>query len=140
MLTSYGFHSAVFNDTEYNTRVAFQVFVKPESYKISGETVAAKETIDPLFTNDELEWSTEEQGATIIYGLLVNLEMVKVSGSSDAEFPNTRRQMQLNSDGDAVMTSRSADIHPKTVVAQSLKKTSYHSICIVGNRGCSARV
>ena len=58
--------------------MAFQVFVKPDCYKVNGETVGANDIIiDPLFHNDELEWSTDEQGSTILYGLLVRLQPIE---------------------------------------------------------------
>ncbi|XP_078663714.1 uncharacterized protein LOC144906894 [Branchiostoma floridae x Branchiostoma belcheri] len=61
----------------YKARVAFQLCIRPNSYTIGPETVGARsmgETIDPLFSNDELEWSTKERGGTALYGLLVKLE------------------------------------------------------------------
>ncbi|KAI8506781.1 hypothetical protein Bbelb_152220 [Branchiostoma belcheri] len=61
----------------YKARVAFQLCIRPDSYRVGPETVGARrrgETIDPLFSNDELEWSTKERGGTALYGLLVKLE------------------------------------------------------------------
>ncbi|KAI8506780.1 hypothetical protein Bbelb_152210 [Branchiostoma belcheri] len=61
----------------YKARVAFQLCIRPDSYQIGPETVGATEegkTIDPLFSNDELEWSTKERGGHALYGLLVKLE------------------------------------------------------------------
>ncbi|XP_019620895.1 PREDICTED: uncharacterized protein LOC109467393 [Branchiostoma belcheri] len=71
----------------YKARVAFQLCIRPDSYEIGPETVGARrrgETIDPLFSNDELEWSTKERGGTALYGLLVKLEPF-VDGSSDID-------------------------------------------------------
>ncbi|XP_019620776.1 PREDICTED: p53-induced death domain-containing protein 1-like [Branchiostoma belcheri] len=62
---------------KYTARVAFQVCVRPGCYKVMGETVGATgrgETIDPLFSNQEMEWFTKERGAHTLYGLLVKLE------------------------------------------------------------------
>ncbi|XP_019620778.1 PREDICTED: uncharacterized protein LOC109467275 [Branchiostoma belcheri] len=61
----------------YKARVAFQLCIRPGSYKVGPETVGARkrgETIDPLFSNNELEWSTVERGGHALYGLLVKLE------------------------------------------------------------------
>eukprot|EP00058_Branchiostoma_floridae_P014448 XP_002599936.1 hypothetical protein BRAFLDRAFT_74060 [Branchiostoma floridae] len=64
-------------DKVYKARAAFQLCIRPDSYEVGPETVGAKgkgETIDPLFSNNELEWSTKERGGTALYGLLVKLE------------------------------------------------------------------
>ena len=58
----------------YNARVAFQVFLAPGSYLIGPQTIGASKQIDPSFSNQELEWSTVQQGSTILYGLMVKLE------------------------------------------------------------------
>ena len=60
----------------YNSQVAFQVLITPDSYKVGKETVGAEHEIDPEFSNQELEWSTNQRGSTILYGLLVKLEKV----------------------------------------------------------------
>eukprot|EP00058_Branchiostoma_floridae_P014444 XP_002599932.1 hypothetical protein BRAFLDRAFT_74056 [Branchiostoma floridae] len=62
---------------EYTARVAFQVCIRPGCYGIMHETVGASrkgETIDPLFSNKELEWFTKERGVHALYGLLVKLD------------------------------------------------------------------
>ncbi|XP_035662162.1 uncharacterized protein LOC118406328 [Branchiostoma floridae] len=62
---------------QYKARVVFQVCVRPNSYKVGPETIGARRegrTIDPLFSNNELEWSTKERGGHVLYGLLVKLE------------------------------------------------------------------
>ena len=58
----------------YNSRVAFQVLIRPKSYEVSQQTIGATSQIDPKFSNQELEWSTKERGAVIVYGLLVKLD------------------------------------------------------------------
>ncbi|XP_035698644.1 neuralized-like protein 4 [Branchiostoma floridae] len=61
----------------YDARVAFQVCVRPESYKIGPETIGATRKnikIDPHVDNDKIECFTKERGSTILYGLLVNME------------------------------------------------------------------
>ena len=55
-------------------RIAFQVHMKPGSYKIGPQSIGANEQIDPKFSNSELEWSTKERGATILSALLIKLE------------------------------------------------------------------
>ena len=63
---------------KYRVRVAFEVRVKPKSYKIGRETVGLCDRLDPYFTNEELEWSTRARGAIILTGILVKLEKMKV--------------------------------------------------------------
>ncbi|CAH1274663.1 NEURL4 [Branchiostoma lanceolatum] len=61
----------------YTARVAFQVCVRPGSYQVMQETLGFTrrgETVDPLFSNNELEWYTKERGVHALYGLLVKLE------------------------------------------------------------------
>ncbi|XP_070567238.1 neuralized-like protein 4 [Ptychodera flava] len=57
----------------YNARVAFQVWIRPKSYKVHKQTIGAKNRIDPVFSNDVLEWSTKERAAVVPYGLLVKV-------------------------------------------------------------------
>ncbi|XP_078583959.1 neuralized-like protein 4 [Branchiostoma floridae x Branchiostoma japonicum] len=75
--TTKRFHDVTHSRKVYKARVAFQLCIRPSSYKVGPETVGAKkrkETIDPLFKNEELEWSTRERGGHALYGLLVKLE------------------------------------------------------------------
>ena len=61
-------------------QVAFQVRIKPGSYKIGTETVGAAArswTIDPHFPNDKLEWSTKRRGVIIPVGILIKVEDTK---------------------------------------------------------------
>ena len=55
-------------------RIAFQVCVKPGSYKIGPQSIGANEQIDPKFDNNEIEWSTKERGATVLAAMLVKVE------------------------------------------------------------------
>ena len=55
-------------------RVAFQVSVKPGSYKIGPQSLGANEQIDPKFDNNEIEWLTKERGATVLSALLIKME------------------------------------------------------------------
>ena len=56
-----------------------KLFIKPDSYKVGKETLGGRVS-DPLFLKSELEWSTDRQGSTIIYGLLVRLEATDTKG------------------------------------------------------------
>ena len=58
----------------YTSRIAFQVLIAPDKYKVGAQTIGARHRVDPKFSNNELEWSTEQRGTIIVYGLLVRLE------------------------------------------------------------------
>ena len=59
----------------YKCRVTFQVLIKPGSYTVGRETVGyGDRQIDIEFKNSEIEWSTKQFGATILYGLLIKAE------------------------------------------------------------------
>ena len=58
----------------YHTRVAFQVFICPGSYQVGPETIGARKQLDPKFSNREIEWYTNQQGSTVLYGLLIKVE------------------------------------------------------------------
>jgi hypothetical protein len=63
----------------YNAKVAFQVLIRPGAYEVSQETVGATSkgiSVDSHFANHQLEWSTKEKVATILYGLLVELRQL----------------------------------------------------------------
>ena len=63
---------------------AFQLRIKPESYKIGPETIGAEEMIlDENFENKELEWYTKQNLSIVLYGLLIKVS--KVSCSDDDE-------------------------------------------------------
>ncbi|XP_062372617.1 neuralized-like protein 4 isoform X2 [Sardina pilchardus] len=55
-------------------QVAFQVCVRPGSYKAGPQTLGLSEPLDPRFSNTEIEWVTKERGGTLLYGLLVRVE------------------------------------------------------------------
>ncbi|XP_078583433.1 neuralized-like protein 4 [Branchiostoma floridae x Branchiostoma japonicum] len=77
------------NGKVYGARVAFQLCIRPDSYEVGPETVGARgegKTIDPLFSNNELEWSTKERGGTALYGLLVKLEPFDEESADDVGF------------------------------------------------------
>ncbi|XP_069501804.1 neuralized-like protein 4 isoform X1 [Ambystoma mexicanum] len=59
---------------QHMAQVAFQVCVKPGSYKTGPQTISATEPVDPRFNSSELDWVTKEKGAIVLYGLLVRLE------------------------------------------------------------------
>lgn len=55
-------------------RVALQVFIKPGSYKIGPQSTGTHDQFDPKFSNNEVEWSTKERGATTLCALLIKAE------------------------------------------------------------------
>ncbi|XP_066578654.1 neuralized-like protein 4 isoform X2 [Amia ocellicauda] len=55
-------------------QVAFQVCVRPGSYKAGPQSLGLSEPLDPRFSNAEIEWITKEAGGTLLYGLLVRVE------------------------------------------------------------------
>ena len=71
------FCSFQYNSKTYKAHVAFQVYVKGGSYKVGPETVLEEDKkdyiFDPKFSNDELEWYTNQQGSTVLYGLLIKV-------------------------------------------------------------------
>ncbi|XP_059498589.1 neuralized-like protein 4 isoform X4 [Stegostoma tigrinum] len=58
----------------HHAQVAFQVCVRPGSYKVGPQSVGASESIDPRFSNNEIEWITKERASTVLYGLLIRVE------------------------------------------------------------------
>ena len=59
----------------YRCRVAFQVLIRPDSYTVGMETVGyGHKQVDSEFRNSEIEWSTKQIGATILYGLIIKAE------------------------------------------------------------------
>ena len=61
---------------KYKCRVAFQVLIKPDSYKVTRETLGyGQKQIDDEFDNSEIEWSTKEYGTTVLYGLLIKADV-----------------------------------------------------------------
>ncbi|XP_070553374.1 uncharacterized protein [Ptychodera flava] len=59
----------------YKAKVAFQVCVKPGSYKVGQKTARSSTPIDLKFSNHEIEWSARELKDVVIYGLLVKLQI-----------------------------------------------------------------
>ncbi|XP_060111332.1 neuralized-like protein 4 isoform X3 [Heteronotia binoei] len=59
---------------QHAAQVAFQVCVRPGSYKVCPQTLAVPEPLDPRFSSAEIEWVTKEKGATVLYGLLIRVE------------------------------------------------------------------
>lgn len=55
--------------------VAFQVLVRPGSYKVGPPSIAGvSHSIDPYLDLDSSEWVTKEKGATLLQALLLRLE------------------------------------------------------------------
>ena len=68
------FYDSVTNKN-YKCRVAFQVLIHPDSYEVAKETIGyGEKVIDEEFKNTEIEWSTKQYGATVLYGLLIKAE------------------------------------------------------------------
>ena len=63
--------------TIYNSQVAFQVLIAPGSYEVGQSTVEEDYCFDPRFSNQEIEWATNQRGSIVLYGLLVKLEESK---------------------------------------------------------------
>ena len=68
------FDLAVNGGKPSRAKVAFQLRQRPGSYNIGQETVGAKKEIDPMISNNELEYYTKENIAIVVYGLLVKVE------------------------------------------------------------------
>ncbi|GFR92101.1 neuralized-like protein 4 [Elysia marginata] len=58
----------------HDTRAAFQVWVKPGSYKVSPQTGPDKAQVDPYFKNSEIDWVTKERGSTMLHALLLRVD------------------------------------------------------------------
>ncbi|KAI8506482.1 E3 ubiquitin-protein ligase mib1 [Branchiostoma belcheri] len=65
--------SFIHRDKTCEAKVALQLYIKPDSYKVGASTVARR-NIDKWFGDSEIEWSTDRHGVIILYGLLVKLE------------------------------------------------------------------
>ena len=60
---------------KYSAKVAFKLWIDPDSYKISSQTVQVTSSqIDDHFSNSELEWSTKCRKAIFLCGLMVKLQ------------------------------------------------------------------
>uniref|UniRef100_T1IVE5 NHR domain-containing protein n=1 Tax=Strigamia maritima TaxID=126957 RepID=T1IVE5_STRMM len=57
-----------------HTHVAFQILVRPGSYKIGPQRIGAREPIDSHFSNSDVEWFTKEKGATVLNALLIKID------------------------------------------------------------------
>ena len=64
------------SEERFSVRVAFEIFIAPKSYKVGKQSIGLTEEIDPGFSNNEIEWTTSQQGSNILYGLLVKLDKV----------------------------------------------------------------
>ena len=70
----FSYYDDVVTKKSYQARVAFQLLIKPGSYRIGSQSVGANESIDARFSNNELEWTTKERGATVLSSLLIRLD------------------------------------------------------------------
>lgn len=82
--SSHGAYASTFNvahPTETGVRLGlrfvFQCRQRPGSYGVGQETVAAGSLVlDPLFSNNELEWYSKESPGIVLTGLLVRIEVM----------------------------------------------------------------
>ena len=58
----------------FNAKVVFRLYIKPDSYHVGPQTIGATEEIDLRISNQEIEWSTKQRGAIVFYGLLLKLD------------------------------------------------------------------
>ena len=72
-LGSCSFQDPSTNQT-FSSKAVLQLWINPDSYQVGPETIGATTEIDPKFNNQEIEWSTNERGSIILYGLLVKLD------------------------------------------------------------------
>ena len=73
--------SLTIEDCECQIRVAFQVRIKPDSYKVRAQTTGGS-NIDPKIPDTELEWFTKYRCVTVLVGLLVQIEGLSDSVST----------------------------------------------------------
>ncbi len=71
-------HRITQDGKNYAAQVALQVMIKPDAYKVGPQTTGATSQLDPKFSNEEMEWSTKQRGAVVIYGLLVKVHIATV--------------------------------------------------------------
>ena len=67
---------------------AFQLRIKPGSYKIGQQTVGATKigkNLDEHFKNEELEWYTKQNLSIVLYGLLLRISEAKVNDDEKSE-------------------------------------------------------
>ena len=68
-------------------KFAFQLRIKPGSYRIGQETVGATRNgniLDDNFRNEEIEWYTKQNMGIVLYGLLLNINMDYDADSFDS--------------------------------------------------------
>lgn len=59
--------------TRYRCKTAFQLRIKPSSYKVGPKTIR-QSNIDQFINDSVLEWSTKEKSAIMLTGLLVRMD------------------------------------------------------------------
>ncbi|KAL3868566.1 hypothetical protein ACJMK2_041367 [Sinanodonta woodiana] len=68
-----------FTGCTYRVKVSLQVRIRPESYYVGGSTIAIQ-SIDPLYDDDEIEWSTALRNTHVVTGVLVRFERYQCTG------------------------------------------------------------
>jgi hypothetical protein len=66
-------------------KTAFQIRIADGQYDIGQETVGVTGRIDPLFSNNAVEWYTLRIGAPVLHGLLIELDPVPHDADGGAE-------------------------------------------------------
>ena len=88
---------------EYDTRVAFQVCIKPNTYSV-GESTIPGSTFDPKVPDKEIEWSTKRRGVIILVGVLV-----KIAGEGITE-ETTTEELKLVTQIEPVHMQRNSKV------------------------------
>jgi len=97
---------------QHKMRVALQVRIEPGKYKIGPQTIGAIYEIDPLFKNEELEWSTKRRGVAMLVGLLVKVEDVigDLVARKFHDFSSTKAAVQLKGKSCTLVLTRNCSV------------------------------
>ncbi|CAD5115982.1 DgyrCDS4913 [Dimorphilus gyrociliatus] len=66
---------------KYEVKSALQVLVEPNTFKTQKGTTDESKILDPLFANEEIEWSVDRQGTTFVYDIDRQCSLVKVDST-----------------------------------------------------------
>ena len=74
LYASQNLYAPSFKFNDKYAKIVIQCKIKPGSYKKFRETLSFRaKRCDPDFSNDELEWVTDDKSAVIPYGLLIGI-------------------------------------------------------------------